>query len=207
MDSTSKVRFCGLTISFDDRVLTPRPWTEAQSLWAAELLAAAPAGPVLELCSGVGHIGLGAVRDSQRQLVMVDLNPVAQQFAAANAAANGLASRVEFRLAPMKEALGDEGRFVLIVADPPWVRTAETSMFPQDPLVAIDGGEDGLSLARTCVDLINHHLDEGGSALLQVGSTAQAALISAHAEKLPPGSVTVVQTRAYQGGVIVRLAR
>ena len=207
METTSYLRFRGLTISFDSRVLEPRPWTEAQSGWAAALLAAAPPGPVLELCAGVGHIGLGAVRDSPRHLVMVDLNPVAQRFADENAAANGLASRVEFRLSQMEEALGGRERFALIVADPPWVRTEDTSMFPQDPLIAIDGGEDGLALARTCVDLIDRHLAEGGSALLQMGDVGQVDLLSDHADQLPAGSVTVVETRAFLGGVIVRLAR
>ena len=54
--------FGDLEIAYDDRVLTPRPWTALQSEWAAELLESAPAGPVLELCAGAGQIGLLAVR-------------------------------------------------------------------------------------------------------------------------------------------------
>ena len=48
-----QLSFQGLSISYDHHVLEPRPWTEAQSSWAAELLGDAPAGPVLELCAGV----------------------------------------------------------------------------------------------------------------------------------------------------------
>ena len=44
--------FGGLRIAYDSRVLEPRPWTAAQSEWAAEILQAAPGGDVLELCSG-----------------------------------------------------------------------------------------------------------------------------------------------------------
>src|SRR5436189_110702 len=51
----------GLVFLHDERVLSPRPWTEAQSAWARELLEVVPDGPVLELCSGVGHIGLLAL--------------------------------------------------------------------------------------------------------------------------------------------------
>lgn len=207
MESTSSLAFRGLAISFDTRVLEPRPWTEAQSAWAAELLAAAPEGPVLELCAGVGHIGLGAVRDSERHLVMVDRSPIAQRFAEENATANGLASRVEFRLGAMEEVLGQGERFPLIVADPPWVRSADTAKFPADPLLAIDGGQDGLTLARVCVGLIDRHLAEAGSALLQLGDAAQAQLIAAHAETIPAGSVRVAEVRGFDGGVIVRLAR
>ncbi len=205
--AASHLTFCGLSISYDRRVLEPRPWTEAQSQWAAELLADAPAGPVLELCAGVGHIGLGAVRDADRRLVMVDVNPVAREFALGNAAANELASRVEFRLARIDEALTEDERFPVIIADPPWVRSVETSQFPEDPVLAIDGGDDGLDLARTCVDLIDAHLTEGGSALLQLGNTAQAELIAAYAEERSGGAVTVGETRVFDRGVVVQIIR
>ena len=52
-----------LEISYDQRVLEPRPWTAAQSRWASSLFRVLPPGPVLELCAGAGHIGLLAVRD------------------------------------------------------------------------------------------------------------------------------------------------
>ena len=199
--------FCGLAISFDERVLEPRPWTEAQSTWAAELLAEAAPGPVLELCAGVGHIGLGAVRDSDRRLVMVDVNPAAEEFALQNAAANGLAERIDFRLARLDEALEDGERFAMVVADPPWVRSAETSRFPEDPVLAIDGGDDGLDLARTCVGLMDRHLADGGSGLLQLGNTMQAETIAAEAARRPEGSARVVETRTFDRGVLVRLTR
>jgi methylase of polypeptide subunit release factors len=89
--------FGRLSIAFDDRVLRPRPWTAAQSGWAAEILADAPGGPVLELCSGAGQIGLLAVADTDRRLVCVDLDPVACAYARRNAEAAGMADRVEVR--------------------------------------------------------------------------------------------------------------
>ena len=200
-----QITFHGLTIHYNGEVLEPRPWTEAQSAWAAELLNDAPEGAVLELCAGVGHIGLGAIRDSSRHLVMVDFNPVAQRFAQENAEANGLASRVEFRLARMEEALASNERFGLVIADPPWVPSAETSKFPADPLTAIDGGDDGLDLARTCVDLIDQHLADDGSALLQLGNNAQVELIAEYAAQR--GSMNVAETRTFDDGVLVRLTR
>lgn len=202
-----ELTFAGLIISYDHRVLEPRPWTQAQSSWAAELLAQAPAGPVLELCAGVGHIGLAAVQDSHRDLVMVDFNPITEHFAQHNAVVNNMAERIEFRLARMQNALAAEERFGLIIADPPWVRSTETSRFPADPVLAIDGGDDGLDLARTCVELIDQHLADGGSALLQLGSTEQVRLIAQHAKQLGEGAVTVQETKTFDDGVIVRLAR
>ncbi len=99
-------RFGTLEIAFDDRVLRPREWTTGQSRWAAELLLdQAPAGPVLELCSGAGQIGLLAIAGSDRSLVCVDANQVACEFARANAHAAGLADCVDVREGRLEECL------------------------------------------------------------------------------------------------------
>jgi release factor glutamine methyltransferase len=171
---TRSVDFEGLRIEYDARVLEPRPWTAEQSRWAAELVRDAAPGPVLELCSGAGHIGLLAVLDSNRRLVAVDLDPIACDYARANAAAAGLSDRVEVRNAPLDAALEPDERFPVVVADPPWVPSASTGRYPDDPLTAIDGGPDGLALARASLDVARSHLAPDGVMLLQLGSLEQA---------------------------------
>jgi methylase of polypeptide subunit release factors len=171
---TRTTRIGTLDIAYDDRVLRPRPWTAAHASWAAEVLRDAHPGDVLELFCGAGHIGLLAVLDSDRRLVAVDRDPVACEYALLNAAAAGLADRVEVRNADLTEALGPDERFPVVIADPPWVPSAATVGFPEDPLTAIDGGTDGLELARTSLDVARRHLDVGGAMLLQLGSVEQA---------------------------------
>ena len=73
----SSLDFAGLHIEYDEHVLEPRPWTAEQSRWAADLIREAPPGPVLELCSGAGHIGLLAVTLAPRSLVCVDVDSTA----------------------------------------------------------------------------------------------------------------------------------
>lgn len=179
--SSATVEFGPLRIAFDDRVLRPRPWVQLQSRWAAELLAEAEDGPVLELCSGAGHIGLLVASLSGRRLVAVDLNPAAVHFTRHNADAAGLADLVEVREGRLEEVVGDDERFVLVVADPPWVTSDEVARFPEDPLLAIDGGTDGLAVARACLDASAGHVVTGGSVLLQLGTAAQADEILAWA--------------------------
>src|SRR4051794_4430004 len=89
--------FGPLTITWHEGVLRPRPWTEAQSGWAAELAADLPEGPVLELCSGAGHIGLLAAHLALRPIVCVDLNPQACLLTRHNADAAGIGVLVEVR--------------------------------------------------------------------------------------------------------------
>lgn len=193
-----------LAIRYDDRVLRPRPWTAAQSEWGADLLRAGPEGPVLELCAGAGHIGLVTLAHEPRPLVAVDLNPVACEFTRRNAEAAGLAELVEVREGAIDGALQPDERFALVLADPPWVPSADTGRFPEDPLLAIDGGDDGLAVAWACVAAAAAHLVAGGSALLQLGTTAQAERIGA---RLSSYGLELAEVREYDGGVVARLSR
>ncbi|GAB6986510.1 methyltransferase [Nocardioides pyridinolyticus] len=194
--------FGPLRITFDGRVLRPRTWTVAQSEWAADLLREAPPGPVLELCAGAGQIGLLAVLGSERPLVCVDMNPAACEWARHNAAAAGLSHRVEVREGPMDEVLRDSERFGLIVADPPWVRRDDVPSYPEDPVLAIDGGVDGMDVAWLCVDLARTHLAASGSMLLQLGTVQQ---VDALRDRLRGDDLEVTEVRWCDRGVLVRL--
>jgi release factor glutamine methyltransferase len=196
------VDFEGLRIEYDERVLAPRAWTAEQSRWAARLSRTAPPGPVLELCSGVGHIGLLAATLSARPLVCVDASPVACSYLRRNAARALL--RVEVREGRMEEVLEPDEEFAVIIADPPWVRTDQVSRFPEDPVTAIDGGADGLDLARTCLQVVARHLVVAGSALLQVGP-GQGPLVTGLAAAHP--ELAVVAARDYPRGTLVQIDR
>ncbi len=195
--------FGPLSIAFDARVLRPRPWTIHQARWAADLMRAAPPGPVLELCAGAGQIGLLAVAGSDRDLVQVDADPVACSFASANAvrAAGSRGGTVHVRQAGIDEALRHDERFALILADPPWVPTEAVRRYPDDPVHAIDGGVDGLGVMRRCLRVIGERLTPGGSAVVQVGTLQQALTVDEDAAPLRALAVRSYQPR----GVLVLL--
>lgn len=194
------VDFGRLQITFDGRVLRPRSWTQAQSMWAAEIIETAPVGQILELCAGAGHIGLLAVLGSTRCLLCVDVDPVACDYARQNAEAAGLTHRVEVREGPMDVVLRAGERFAVVIADPPWVRRADVGRYPEDPLRAIDGGDDGMAIARTCLDVARRHLLPGGVLLLQLGSVEQVEQLGEMAT-----GMSVTEVRFYDDGVLVRL--
>ena len=203
--SVQAVDFGGIRIRFDDRVLRPREWTTAQSWWAASLLPQLPDGDVLELCSGAGQIGLLAITGSRRRLVCVDVSPVAAAYTRQNAEGAGLHEQVTVREGPMAEVLHSGESFPMIIADPPWVPRSRTSTFPDDPLLAIDGGEDGMTIVRECVSVITNHLRAGGAALLQLGSNEQAAQV---AEMLEGSDLVAGELREYgDRGVLLRIDR
>ena len=197
------VDFGGLEISFDPRVLRPRDWTTAQSWWAAALLRELPQGDVLELCSGAGQIGLLAVAESTRRLVCVDVSPVAASYILHNAEAAGLSDRVGARTGLISQVLTRGELFPLIIADPPWVPRALTTRFPDDPLLAIDGGDDGMDVVHECLRAISGHLAPGGVALLQLGTPEQADTVSG---LLGGTGLVAGEMRAYgDRGVLLRI--
>jgi release factor glutamine methyltransferase len=200
----SSLRFGTLTIEYDEQVLVPRPWTELQSQWAAELLAEAGPGPVLELCCGAGHIGLLAAVLADRDLVAVDLNPAACDFTRHNAIGAQHEHRTEVREGRLEEVVRPGERFALVIADPPWVPSDDVGRFPEDPSLAIDGGDDGLSLARACLAAAQGHLPPGGSVLLQLGDDAQAAALLAEPAVVDAGW-TAGGRRTGTGGVVQQL--
>lgn len=166
--------FGPVVVEYDRRVLSPRPWTLRQSEWAAALCTETAPGPLLELCAGAGHIGLAAAVLADRDLVQVEADPVAAGYARANADRAGRGGRVEVRNERLESAVRPDEAFPLVLADPPYLPSADTARWPDDPLTAIDGGRDGLAVTRACLATAADHLAPGGRLLLQVAGPHQA---------------------------------
>ena len=80
------------------------------------------------------------------------------------------------------------------------MRRADVVHFPEDPELAIDGGYDGLDVARLCVEVARTHLLPGGMVVLQIGTLEQVESLRGDL----PGFV-VSEVRECERGVLVRL--
>lgn len=167
------IDFGPVQVGFDGSVLRPRPWTLAQSEWAAELASAGE--PLLEVGCGAGHIGLAAAVLSGSPLVQVDRDPTACRWAGFNATAGSCGDRAEQRCGTAAEVLAAGELFDVVIADPPYVPSDEVLLYPEDPPGAIDGGPDGLQKVRSFLRDIAGHVAPGGSVLLQVRGAGQVA--------------------------------
>jgi methylase of polypeptide subunit release factors len=191
--------FGPLTVEYDEHVLAPRPWTLLQSERAARYLEDSPAGVVVELHCGAGHIGQATAAMSGRHVVQIDDAAASCAWAVHNAACNHVAATVvqaDIASSPLRA-----GHSALVLADPPYVPSGETARFPEDPAHAIDGGGDGLDGFRACLPAAAQLLRRGGMLVLQVWGPEQAdavaALASAGACGLEPVEVVVASpTRA-----------
>lgn len=172
-------RVGSLDVAYDESVLEPRPWTATQAELAAEVARDLPPGPILELCCGAGHIGLLTALLARRDAVLVDLDETACRFAEDNARQVRITGvSVTVRQGAMTDVLDRRERFPLVVADPPYIPSRQTRRFPADPLSAIDGGDDGLHFARTCLEVAGEHLTAGGALVLQLRDRSQAEALA-----------------------------
>lgn len=206
--STEVALFGGLEISWDRRVLRPRAWTTAQSHWAAALATDAPPGPILELFCGAGQIGLLAATLTGRDLVQVDRDQVAVDYARRNADAAGVSSDV--RAGNVTDALATGEAFAVAIIDPPWVPSARVAEYPEDPVGAIDGGIDGTGPLLVGLRAALEHLHPDGHLVVQVGDMTQVEVVdrvlAARGSAHEPW--TVLEVRDYQPeGLLIDIGR
>ena len=170
--------FCGLELKVNPCVLVPRPETEALAEHAWQFLAKRQAGAsaVLDFGTGSGCLAITlAVRCPHARLHALDVSAEALAIARENAAAHGVAERIAFCLGDGFAALAPEQTFDLIIANPPYVPTAEiAALMPEvrdhDPRVALDGGPDGLEFYRRLAATARDRLRaEDGRMMLEFG--------------------------------------
>lgn len=177
------VSFCGLPFSVDQRALIPRPETELLCAWAAEWIAEKPDGALLDCCCGSGCIGLSLkMRFPSLRLTCSDLSPEALSLARENAA--GLECEAEFVCSDLFSGLNAR-RFDWIVSNPPYIPSADCLSLQEEvraePLMALDGGEDGLDFYRRIALEAPAVLYPGGRLLMELGfgeAEAVAALLA-----------------------------
>lgn len=169
--------FYGLTLDIDHTVLIPRPDTEIIAERAIELAKmAGEHARVLDLCSGSGCIGLAVAQHAENcRIVLADLSEDAIRLSRKNARRNELQSRVTcIRLDAREDPPDLLWDFNLIVCNPPYIRTGDLatldpSVRNYEPMLALDGGEDGLDFYRVIAKKWKAALRRTGTILFEVG--------------------------------------
>ena len=185
---TGVQEFMGLTFNVNPSVLIPRQDTETMVEDALEVLSKGTLRgesfvekpnfkDVLDLCTGSGAIGVSIAKlNNNVKVTCSDLSEKALETAKGNALANGLKS-VKFEqgnlFEPFRGKLGKK-KFDFIISNPPYIEsevipTLQTEVKDHEPMMALDGGEDGLDFYRQIAQQSPDHLKKGGVIMMEIG--------------------------------------
>jgi release factor glutamine methyltransferase len=207
--------FHGIALSVDDRALIPRPETELLVDRAiVEIMAvltggAARLGPlrVVDVGTGSGAVAVAlavalrkrGVPPTDVEISAVDLSPEALDLARENAVGHGVGDRLVFETADLLPPDARSRPFDLVVANLPYVRTAELDELVAqrvspafEPRLAFDGGADGLAVIARLLDQLGWGLAAGGTAVLEIGSDQGPDMRALCEARLPGWSCDIV---------------
>lgn len=203
--------FHGLAFSVDPRALIPRPETERlvelAELEVVRRLIGAPrpkgAPPIRVADVGVGSgavaVTLAVLLRRRRMLGEVaitatDVSEDALQLARENAVAHAVGDRIAFANADLLPRDATEP-WDLVLANLPYVRTDALPGLPIaasfEPVLALDGGADGLRAIDRLLGRLPAALADGGVAMLEIGGDQEPSLHALADERLPRWSCDV----------------
>ena len=189
---TGRKEFWSLDFIVTPDVLIPRPATEVVVEIALQQLRRSGQQHLLkglDLGTGSGAIAICLAKECAGiEIKAVDISSRALAVARLNSERHGLAKRIQFLRGDLFEPVaGEEESFDLIVSNPPYVRKGELPTIAPgvrewEPMLALDGGVDGLDFYRRIIGRAHEYLTVGGHIVLEIGADmakSVAALFSA----------------------------
>lgn len=163
--------FFGLDFLVTPDVLIPRPETELLVEHALAWLRSRKGAPcIVDVGTGSGCIAVAlAVKAPDARLLASDISIAAVRLARENARRHGASQRVAFLACDLLPPV--QARFDLICANLPYIPQASLAALPvahREPLLALDGGLDGLSTIRRLLSGAGGVLSAGGLLLLEI---------------------------------------
>ena len=162
--------FAGLDFLVTPAVLIPRH--DSEVLLAESLRVSPQSRTVLDIGTGSGCLAVALAKQmTGASVTAVDLSADALAIARQNAEQNG--ATVEFCQGSLLDPVVGR-QFDLIVSNPPYIPTPElAALQPEvrdfEPLLALDGGPDGLDCYRALIPAAVSHLTKNGWLLVEIG--------------------------------------
>jgi release factor glutamine methyltransferase len=202
--------FYGLAFEADARALIPRPETETLVELARDevmrrlVSAARPAGTqdlrIVDVGTGSGAIAVALAVTLRRLnaldsvvILAVDISPEALGLAKENAVGHAVADRISFAEADLLPD-GSAG-FDLVLANLPYVSHDAMAGLPVaasfEPVLALDGGVDGLAIIGRLLDRLPEALADDGVAMLEIGADQGEAIVALAEARLPGWGCTI----------------
>ena len=173
---TGEMPFRHLVVRVEPGVLIPRPETEVLVDEGLRAVAGIESPRVLDLCCGSGCVGLSIAHEApSAEVWATDLAAAACDCARGNAERLRLGDRVHVFEGDLFAGVPDavSGTLDLVIANPPYIPRAELATLPAEvgrfePALALDGGVDGLDVARRIWREALEWLKPGGTIALEL---------------------------------------
>lgn len=203
--------FYGIALSVDGRALIPRPETEVLVDLAMDrirrLLTERPRPPgtppllIRDVGTGSGAISIALAVECRRRgfgrevrIVATDASRDAVALATENAVAHGLADVVVLSEGDLLADASAEP-VDLVLANLPYIPTEIVPELPVaasfEPVAALDGGPDGLSVIRRLLKQLPEGLSPAGICMLEIGADQADSIRAAVREALPGWLLTI----------------
>jgi release factor glutamine methyltransferase len=200
---TGEAAFYGRMFCVDERVLVPRPETELAVEWAVRHLRAIGRenGKAADAGTGSGAIAVTLASELPELSVFAsDVSQDALAVARRNAARNDVFQHVTFLHGDLAAPLLPYAPFDCVVANLPYVPTADCAAAPDpvsyEPMLARDGGPDGLSLYRRLLRDLRALIAPRGIAILEAAPANARVLERLVREALPGAGVETIRDYA-----------
>jgi release factor glutamine methyltransferase len=181
--------FMGYSFAVDENVLIPRQDTETLVEKILEHMESekTPAGGwrALEIGVGSGAVAVSLCKKrTDLKMKASDISATALAVAKKNASALGVANRIRFvesdMFAKFREGPGG-AKYHVIASNPPYIRSGELpDLAPEisghEPVIALDGGADGLDAYRRIVGKARSYLKNRGALFLEIGGDQAGAV-------------------------------
>jgi len=181
---TGQREFYGLDFTVTSDVLIPRPESELLVEKTTDLAKNNSAPVIADIGTGCGAIAISlALNLPGAGIYATDISRSALEVAGANCRRHGVADRVRLLCGDLLEPL--PGPVDFIIANLPYVKYSDIDSRCREPIVALDGGADGLEQIRRLLHQIDGRLNPGGYLVLEMGQ-GQGEVITTLAHQLFP---------------------
>lgn len=167
---TRQQEFMGFVFEVNEHVLIPRQDTE---ILVEEVLKVSEHKSVLDLCTGSGCIIISLCKLSNLlSAIGVDVSDQALEVAKRNGVRND--TDINWIKSDLLKQLPKTEKYDIIVSNPPYIETKLISeLMPEvrlhEPILALDGKEDGLFFYREIIKDARYYLKDGGSIFFEIG--------------------------------------
>lgn len=205
---TNEQEFMGLSFYVDPSVLIPRQDTETLVETLIERYKQTPFNQIIEIGVGSGCISISLAKFlGDVRITGIDISKEALVIAEKNAKTNQVQERIKWVHGDILTGYTGGRNVDLIVSNPPYISTHEYNALDPDvkerePMLALEGGADGLDFYRKITSQSKEYLTQGGMLAYEIGYN-QGESVVALLEESGFTQIEIIKDLAHKDRVVL----